>query len=190
MNLHEFANGTAAFFKLLRQGKLKELDRLMDAGKVLGEFQVTKFENAEALALGEPYLVGEKFRNQLVNVGMVAMWDLITAQGGITAFSNAAAFLGVGDSNTAVSVAQTDLQAASNKLYTAMDVSFPNAPSNGVEQWRCTVAGGSGNYHWQEYGVFNGNNPPTAKMMNRSLSDQGTKTAGQSWQLLYQITLS
>lgn len=189
MNLKDFANGTAAFFKLLRNGKLHELDKLMEAGKLIGEFRVTKFENDNAFASGDAYSTGDPFRNQLVNTGLIAIWDLVTGQGG-TAFSNANAYLGVGDSSAAVSVSQTDLQASTNKTYTAMNGSYPNAPSNGVEQWQATWASGSGNYAWNEFAVFNGNNPPTAKMLNRALSTQGTKTSGQTWQLLYQITLS
>lgn len=188
MKLSEFANGTAAFFKLLKNGKLNELDKLLDSGKVIGEFTVTKFENDEAFKLGEAYSSGSPFRNQLVNVGMVAIWDLVTNQGGATAFSNANAYLGVGDSTTAVSVAQTDLQAVSNKLRVGMDVSYPAAPSNGIEQWRSTFTSLQANYSWQEFAVFNASSSGT--MMNRSLSNQGTKTSGQTWQLLYQITLS
>lgn len=182
------SSGVSAFWKLLRAGRLKELEALVEHGNVLGEFQVTKFENEEALRLNEPYLIGTPFRNQLVNGGMVLMWELITAQNGRTAFSNAAAYLGVGDSTTAFAVSQTDLQASSNKIRTAMDVSYPNAPTLGVEQWRSTLTSGNGNFHWQEFALFNAAAGVT--MMNRSLSDQGTKTAGQSWQLLYQITLS
>ncbi len=189
MSLKDLANGTAAFFKLLRNGKLCELDTLMDAGKVLGEFQITRFENDAALALNEPYSISEPFHNQLVNTGLILMWDLITGAGG-TAYSNANAYLGVGDSTNAVLVSQTDLQASSNKAYAAMDSTYPLAPSNGVEVFRATFTSLVANYAWNEFAVFNGNNPPTAKMLNRSLSTQGSKTAGQSWQLLYTITLS
>lgn len=188
MKLSELANGTAAFFKLLKNGKISELDRLLDSGKVLGEFTVTKFENDEAFKLGEAYSRSNPFRNQLVNVGMVAIWDLVTNQASATAFSNANAYLGVGDSTTAVNVAQTDLQAATNKLRVSMDATFPLAPSNGIEQWQSTFTSGQANYSWQEFAVFNASS--SGVMMNRSLSNQGTKTAGQTWQLLYQITLS
>ena len=81
MNLKDFANGTAAFFKLLRNGKLHELDKLMEAGKLIGEFRVTKFENDNAFASGDAYSIGDPFRNQLVNTGLIAIWDLVTESG-------------------------------------------------------------------------------------------------------------
>lgn len=186
--LLDYMRGTMHFFKLLRDGRLKELDRMVEAGKLCGVFQVTKFENDQALLLNEPYLIGDPFHNQLVNVGLTAVWNLVTNQNAVTAFSNANANIGVGDSTAAFALTQTDLQAASNKLRVAMDASFPNTPVLGVEQWRSTFTSAQANYAWQEFAIFNANAAGT--MLNRALSVQGTKTSGQSWQILYQITLS
>lgn len=183
----EYADGIAAFLKLCREGRLAELSRLDERGKISGLFQITRFNNDRDVKLGRPYLIGKAFPNIFVNGGLAAAWNLITAQGG-TAFSNANGFLGVGDSNTAPAVSQTDLQAATNKLRVAMNVGFPNAPVNGLEQWQSDFTGAQANYSWQEFAIFNA--AAAGTMLNRSISNQGTKTSGQTWRLTYSFTLS
>ena len=105
----EHARGMAAFFKLLRNGRLKDLENVLERGKTIGLFQIDRFDES-----GRLYDKGKPFHNIFVNTGLAEVWKLITGQGG-TAFSNANAFLGVGDSSTAPAVSQTDLQAATNK---------------------------------------------------------------------------
>lgn len=151
-----------------------------------GCWQLEKFENAQAFKALRPYSK-TTFNNILVNVGMAEMWNLVTAQGG-TAFSNANAYIGVGDSAVAAAVGQTDLQAAVNKLRVAMDATYPNAPVNGLEQWRSTFSGGQANFAWNEFAVFNA--AAAGTMLNRLVSAQGTKTAGQVWVVTCSITLS
>lgn len=186
-SLKDYVGGIAAFYKLLRHGKLRELQQIIERGKTLGLFQVTKFEDDRALKLGEPCFVGDPFYNIFVNAGLAEVWKLVTAQGG-TAFSNANANLGVGDSNAAPAVGQTDLQAASNKLRVAMNATYPNAPVNGLEQWQSDFTGAQANFSWQEFAVFNA--AAAGVMLDRAISNQGTKTSGQTWRLTFSFTLS
>lgn len=181
-DFREYVRGAAAFFRLLKDGRLKDLDAIMARGKIAGIFQIDRFD-----ADGKLYDHGRPFPNIFVNVGLAAVWNLVTAQGG-TAFSNANARLGVGDSNAAPAVGQTDLQAAVNKLRKAMNVGFPNAPVNGLEQWQSDFTGAEANFSWQEFAIFDA--AAAGTMMNRSISNQGTKTAGQTWRLTYSFTLS
>jgi hypothetical protein len=44
-----------------------------------------------------------------------------------TGWNNANAFLGVGDSSTAEAATQTELQAATNRFYKAMNATFPSS---------------------------------------------------------------
>jgi hypothetical protein len=183
----EYTDGISAFLKLLREGRLKELSRLDERGKIGGVFQVTRFRSDADVRLGHPYDVGKPFPNIFVNVGLAAMWNLATAQGG-TAFSNANARLGVGDSNAAPAVSQTDLQAATNKLRKAMNATYPVAPVNGLEQWQSDFTGAEANFSWQEFAIFD--SAAAGVMLNRSISNQGTKISGQTWRLTYSFTLS
>lgn len=124
--------------------------------------------------------------NLLLNEGIAAMWDLIIGAGG-TAFNNANARTGVGDSNTAESATQTDLQAATNKTYKGMETSYPSR-SNQTVTFRSVYGTADANYAWAEFIVDNG--AVALKTMNRKVSDQGTKASGQTWTLDVQITLS
>jgi len=181
-SFREHARGVAAFFKLLKEGRLKDLDAIMEQGKAVGLFQIDRFdENGKLFDRGKP------FHNIFVNTGLAEVWKLVTAQGG-TAFSNANAYLGVGDSSTAPAVSQTDLQAATNKLRKAMNASYPNAPANGLEQWQSDFTGSDANYAWNEFAVFNASS--AGVMMDRATSTQGTKTSGQTWRLTFSFTLS
>ncbi len=74
----------------------------------------------------KPYEVIEGEGNCLLNGGIDEMWDLITGDSA-NHFNNAGAQIGVGDSNTAAAATQTDLQAATNKTYKAMDSGYPTS---------------------------------------------------------------
>lgn len=104
-----------------------------------------------------------------------------------TSFNNANAHIGVGDSATAFAAAQTDLQAASNKLRKAMDATYPQVSTN-VLTFRSTFATGDANFAWNEWAVFNASS--SGVMLNRKVESLGTKTSAQSWQLTVTITLS
>lgn len=125
--------------------------------------------------------------NMLLNEGINAIWTLV-AGGSETAFNNANARLGVGDSSTAEAATQTDLQAATNKLYKAMDATYPTYGTNQKITFRSTFGSGDANFPWNEFTVDNG--AAAAKNLNRKVSAQGTKTLGQTWQLTLDITLS
>ena len=122
-------------------------------------------------------------------------------------FTNADSKIGVGDSTTAAAVAQTDLQAASNKLRKAVDATFPLLvgdqytranPTTGATEtvtltdrqivFRSTYASSEANYSWQEFAIFNAASGGT--MLDRFVSNQGTKVAGQVWEVTITLTFS
>lgn len=104
-----------------------------------------------------------------------------------TAFNNANAYIGSGDSTTAFAATQTDLQAATNKLRKAMDATYPQRSAN-VLTYRATFATSDANWAWQEWGIFNASSAGT--MMSRKVESLGTKTSAQSWQMTATITLN
>lgn len=105
----------------------------------------------------------------------------------VTAFSNANAHIGAGDSATAFAAAQTDLQAASNKLRKAMEATYPQRSAN-VLTFRALFGTSEANFAWQEWGVFNAASAGT--MLNRKVESLGTKTSAQSWQITATITVN
>ena len=126
--------------------------------------------------------------NCLLNAGITVMLNLV---GGIaaTAFSNANACLGVGDSSTAAAATQTGLQASTNKTYKAMNATYPSV-SNQTITFKSDFGSSYANYAWAEMVCGNNQGSPPGTCMNRVVSAQGTKTAGQTWTLSLAITLS
>jgi hypothetical protein len=105
----------------------------------------------------------------------------------VTAFSNANAHIGAGDSTTAFNAAQTDLVAATNKTRKAMDATYPTRSTN-VLTFRSTFGTSDANYAWEEWAVFNGSSAGT--MLNRKVESLGTKTSAQSWQITAALTVT
>lgn len=101
------------------------------------------------------------------------------------ALDAANAKIAVGDSATAFSVAQTDLQATTNKMRKGMDGGYPTQVGN-VLTLRSTYTGGEANWAWQEWGVFNASSG--GRMVNRLVEYNGTKLTGQTW--VMQVTLT
>ena len=103
-----------------------------------------------------------------------------------TAFDNGHAYLGVGDSTTAFAAAQTDLQAASNKLRKAMSAGYPQRTGN-VLTFRAGFGTGEANFAWQEWALFNA--AAAGDMLNRKVESLGTKTSADVWVLTATVTV-
>lgn len=158
-----------------------------DTISIRRKWVIRRYANDGAFAADQPYDVSEIDGNLLLNEGIGEMLDLLIGAGSPTNFGNANARLGVGDSNTAESAGQTDLQAATNKTYKAMEASYPSRSGQTVT-WRSVFGGSDANYDWNEFCVDNGGT--ALKTLNRKVSAQGTKAAGQTWTLDLQITIS
>lgn len=126
--------------------------------------------------------------NLLLNEGIGELLDLLAGLGSPTAFNNANARIGVGDSSTAEAATQTGLSATTNKLYKAVDAGFPTRSSQTVT-WQAQFTGAEANWAWNEFTVANGSSD-AAKNLNRKVSAQGTKTSGQVWTISIQVTIS
>jgi hypothetical protein len=123
----------------------------------------------------------------ITNAGAILAASAIIGDAGVTVLNNANAYLAVGDSTTAFSAAQTDLQAATNKVRVGMDATYPTRSSN-VLTLRSTFGTGSANFAWDEWGVFNASSG--VSMFSRKVEALGTKTSAQSWVLTATITVA
>lgn len=163
------------------------------------KFTIHRFASEEDFKAGRPSdlidpitgqtlpAVSEFSGNLLLNEGIAVLLDLACGLASPTAFNNASARIGVGDSNAAAAATQTDLQASTNKTYKAMESGYPNRAAQTVT-FRSVFGSGDANYAWAEFAVDNG--AGEAKTLNRKVSDQGTKAAGQTWTVDVAITVS
>jgi len=150
---------------------------------------VAEGREAEFHKLFIPYEVIEMEGNCLLNTGIDKMWDLITGvvSGASHIYDNAAggAEIGVGDSDTAAAAAQTDLQAASNKKYKAMEAGYPTSTTQKAT-FKSSFGSSDGNFAWKEWVV---RQTTSEVCLNRKVESLGTKATG-TWTLEVDITLS
>ena len=127
--------------------------------------------------------------NILTTVGAGDLWKGLTG-GSLTVFSNANAYIGVGDGNGSVptvNASDTDLTATTNKLRVAMDSTFPTLSTN-TAVFQSTYGTSQANFAWNEWGVFNASS--SGDMLNHKGQALGTKVNTASWQLKVTLSLS
>jgi hypothetical protein len=150
-----------------------------------GIFRIEKFNVREDGSLEEQPFEVIEFVNAYVNAGGAALLDLLIGAGG-TAFNNANAYIGVGDSSTATTAGMTDLQAATNKLRVGMDATYPSRSGQTVT-WRASFGSAQANFVWNEIALFNASSAGT--MLARTAQALGTKASGTVWTATYTITV-
>ena len=108
-----------------------------------------------------------------------------TGKNSPTLFSDTAFYIGVGDSATAFSIAQTDLVAATNK-YRKLVTSL--SESAGVVTALATFTTSEANYEWVEWGTFNSSSGGTMAGRKVESPTLGTKVNTQVWSFQATIT--
>lgn len=162
------------------------MKEVTDKGSEKSKWTIRKFRNEEDWKKDKPYEVSEIKGNILLNEGINELWTVLCSSGG-TKYDNANAQLGVGDGTVAEDASQTDLQ-GSNTTWKGMDGGYPTYGTDQKATFRATFQSDEANHGWQEFSVRNG--ATANKNLNRKVSDQGTKTSGQVWELTLEITLS
>ena len=158
--------------------------------KYAGDWTAEQLAAADA---PEPYEVVEIAGNLLTYGGASILWEALIGAAP-TYFSNANAYIGVGDSSTAAAATQTDLQAATNKLRKAMDATYPQhtdgtgASTNAQVVFKATFGTSDANFAWNEWAVFNASS--AGRMLNRRVESLGTKTSAGTWTLTCTLSLS
>jgi len=151
--------------------------------------------------VGDAEVVKEVEGNLLLNEGIQRMMDMTmiaTVTSNQTAsnpWSNANAFLGVGDSSTAEAATQTELQAATNRFYKAMNATYPSRSSQ-TSSFQSDFTTAEANYAWAEWAIAAGATTASGSgfttgttNLNRKVASLGTKSTG-TWTLTGQVTFS
>jgi hypothetical protein len=142
--------------------------------------------------------------NLLLNEGIQRLQDMTmiatptTNQTATNPWSNANAFMGVGDTNTAEAATQTELlatAAAANRFYKAMNATYPSR-SNQTVSFQSDFTTTEANFIWNEWTVAAATTGASGAgfltgttNLNRKVAALGTKSTG-TWTLTGQITFS
>jgi len=123
----------------------------------------------------------------LTNAGRDFIAQAIINDDTPTFFTNAAAYIGVGDSDGVFAASQTNLQAATNKVRVGMETNFPARTDNAID-FKSSFGSSVANWVWNEWGVFN--HETTGVMLNRKVEALGTKVEGSTWVLTVTLTIT
>lgn len=143
-------------------------------------FKIEKYD-----ANGVLFEVVEFDDNVFLNSGINAIWTAVCG-GTFTAFNSTNARIGVGDSDTAASATQTDLQ-GTNKTYKGMDSGYPSYGSDQKVVFKATFGSDDANYAWKEFVIKNNS---SGICIDRKVSSQGTKASGQTWVPTITLTIT
>lgn len=150
---------------------------------------VIKYKNDKNYKENRPYQTIVEVHisdiNCFLNAGITLMWNLIAGLSALH-YAEASAQIGVGSDDTEADPTQTDLQDA-GAVWVAMDVDFPE-----VSAQKITFAGTYGDgvalFAWKECGVRQGGAATT--LINRVVTDKGTKAVGEVWVAKSEITIT
>lgn len=154
--------------------------------------------------VGEPEEYQEVHGNLLLNEGIQRLQDM-TMIATVTSnqvagnpWSNANAFIGVGDTATAEAATQTELlatAAAANRFYKAMVATYPIRTNQSVD-FRSDFTSTEANFAWQEWTVAAGATTASGSgfltgtiNLNRKVQSLGTKSTG-TWTMTGTVTIS
>lgn len=138
-----------------------------------------------------PYNVTEHHGNLVLTAGWTRALNLLTNQGATQAYDATHTRIGVGDGTTAVTAADTTLTGSTNKQFVL--VSGAGTVSTNTLAFSASFTGSLANFHWQKFGIDQGTSngiTETAPLFNAAVSDQGTKTSGQTWTATATLTFT
>lgn len=151
------------------------------------KFLIEKYASDEDFKEKTAYDISEFKDNKFLVEGINELWKLACSTLSPTAYDTANARVGVGDSTVTEDETQTALQSSTATSLVAMDTGYPDVATSKTAKFRGTFDGDTANFSWQEFTVDNGNT--ANKNLNRKVSNQGTKTSGQTWVLTIELSI-
>jgi len=169
--------------------KKKKMNKtLSESFKEKAVWFITKYASQEDYEKKNSYDRVKIDGNALVNEGINHILTIIgtDAKTG-TPFGNTDANLivGTGSGDADPSDTETTFTAGVKQ---EMESGYPTYGTDQKITWKSSFDGDTANQDWNEFGVLNA--ASDGELLNRKVSDQGTKTEGQVWELELEITVS
>jgi hypothetical protein len=149
---------------------------------------ITKYASQEDYEKKNSYERVKIEGNALVNEGINYILTMLgtDAKTG-TPYGNADANLIVGTGSGGADPTDTEATFTAGVKAT-MEAGYPSYGTDQKITWKSSYGTPTANQAWAEFGVLNA--ASEGKLLNRKVSDQGTKIEGQVWELELEITLS
>jgi len=151
------------------------------------KWRIDKYANDADFAAKKKYESVEIDGNVLCNEGINELLTILGSASSGTKYDNTNAYLIVGTGDTAAAAADTEASFTSG-VKKAMADGYPTYGTSQKITFQASYGSSDANQAWKEFGALNASS--SGKLLNRKVSDQGTKTSGQTWVLTLEITLS
>jgi hypothetical protein len=122
--------------------------------------------------------------NKLTNAGINNIWTLVAGTGGEQFGTDANLIVGTGTGDETASDTESTF---TNGVKKPMSDGYPTYGTSQKVTYKAVFDGTSANQAWNEFGVLSKSSGGI--LLNRKVSAQGTKTAGQVWELELEIEL-
>ena len=147
-------------------------------------FRINKFASQSDYEAGK-LLESVVFEgNKLTNAGINEMWTLIAGTGGEQFGSLSNLIVGTGAGSESVTDTESTFTSGVKK---PMADGYPTYGTSQKVTYKAVFDGTSANQAWNEFGVLS--KASGGILLNRKVSTQGTKAAGQVWELELEIEL-
>ena len=151
-------------------------------------WKLEKFRTRKDAEEDKPYEVVEVEGNCLLNEGINNVLTPLICGGAATAWDNANARIGVGDSSAEEDPTQGGLQAAVNKSWKGMMAAFPTYGTSQQSVWKSEFAESEAQFAWEEFTLVNAADDAGDNLC-RKIQSLGTKGA-EIWRLTLTVTWS
>lgn len=149
------------------------------------KWTIKRYANDADYKAKKAYSVSEFEGNLLTNAGMNRIWELV-CEDSVDGLATAPVLI-VGTGSGAATVNDVEGTFTSG-VKVAVDGAYPTFGTNQKATWMASFGSAVANQAWNEFGLLT--KTTDGVLINRKVSAQGTKTAGQTWELTLEITLS
>lgn len=159
--------------------------KIKDKANWKPKFRINRFNSEKDYKAGKLASTSEFDGNKLTNAGINELWTLIAGTGGTKFDTGAYLIVGTGSGAENASDVEGTFTAG---VKVKVETGYPTYGTNQKVTYKAVFNGSVANQAWNEFGVLN--KQSSGVLLNRKVSNQGTKISGQVWELELEITMS
>ena len=153
---------------------------------------IQKYNHGDYQSHRLPFETATFYENVLLDEGITELLNLLVAStsAGQLPFNQTNTYLGVGNSTASSGLSTLTELVSTAAVYVQCSTGYPQV-SNQTVTWQSVFSSGQANFAWREFSLRNSaTSTGRARNLNRRVSNQGTKVAGQTWTASLSLTVS